>query len=111
MTPTTIKIGETDITFSDTITKDGTGFDASGCDVAFWLRNVLGGTSFSGSGAVTGGSGSGVTFTADADFAAFLTSAGKYYQEWSITTSDMVPLTFSFPEDGYNQIRVLDKLA
>lgn len=108
MTPTTIKTGETDVTFTDTITKDGAGFDCTGCDIAFWMRNIIGGTSFSGSGAVTGGSGSGVTYTVDN---VFPTELGTYYQEWSITTSDDTPLTFRYPEDGYNQVRIIDKLG
>lgn len=111
MTPNTIKTGDTDVTFSDNIYRNGALFDLSGCHVAFWMRNVLGGASYSGSGTVAPGSGatSGeVSFTVDARFP---NGIGAYYQEWSITTSDLTPLTFTYPEDGYNQVRILDKLA
>ena len=110
MTPTTIKTGDTDITFVDTITRFGDSFDLTGCNVAFWMRNVLGGAAFSGSGTVTSGSGSGVHFDVPTD-GSFPAAIGAYYQEWSITTADDTPLTFRYPEDGYNQIRILEKLG
>lgn len=110
MTPTTIKTGDTDITFTDAIQKDGLGFDLNGCEVAFWMQNILGGTAFSGSGTVVGGSGSGVQFPVPTD-GTFPKAIGAYYQEWQVTTADETPLTFTFPEDGYNQIKILDKLS
>lgn len=110
MTPGTIKIGETDITFSDTIYKDGQAFDCTGATIGFWIRNILGGTAFSGSGEVAGGSGSGVQYPMPLD-GSFPQALGTYYQEWSITTSDETPLTFRYPEDGYNQVRIIDKLG
>lgn len=110
MTPTTVKTGDTDVTFTDTITKDGDGFDLTGCEVAFWMQSVLGGQSFSGSGIVPTGSGSGVQFPMPTD-GSFPKAIGNYWQEWKITTADETPLTFSYPEDGMNQVRVIEALG
>ena len=105
MSDITIKSHDTGITFSDTLTLDGVPFDLTSCSVKFLMRLKSGGTAFSATATIVDASAGTVSYQPGANFP---TTAGRYYQEWEVTTSASKVL--SFPGNSYNSIRIIDDL-
>lgn len=109
MTPTTIKAGD-NITFTDLIAPGGVPFVLTGCTVTFAIRSDRGGTPFTATATYdpdqTTNPGK-VTYATNPS--TFPKDIANYVQEWQIA----LPLStgnFTFPEDGYNIVKIIDKL-
>ncbi len=105
----TIKSGDTGIVFTDTLTLNGEPYDLTDTTVLFVLKPRAGGATFSD------------TATPDPDQTAnkgvvtyppgtgFPTAISGCNQEWQVTTTDA--LTITFPGNSYNLIEIIENLS
>lgn len=109
-TPTTVYLKRNDSKrrFRDQLIYDGSPLDLTGATVLFKLKNTASGsTALSASATIDTSRGTGWVYY---DLLAANTgTAGTYRQEWEVTTSSSQIITF--PDDGYNIVRIVEDIT
>ena len=102
----TIKANDTAVTFSDTLSIDGTAADITGSTVTFIMDSDDDAPAFSAAATIVDPIAGTVSYTPTAGFP---TAPGTYKQEWQVTFPSGKILTF--PSETYNKVKIIADLA
>ncbi len=105
----TIKSGDTGIIFTDTLTLNGVPYDGTDATVLFVLKPRAGGSTFSDTGTFDPDQSTNPGVVTYAPGTGFPTAISGYNQEWQVTTTDA--LTITFPGNSYNLIEIIENLS